>query len=93
MGAKKETWTVVAQFCIGRQESALTMLVVPLGESVKMKVKGDVEVDLSGYRAMPDDDGIPDGFSVDEDEEEENIDDDEDEEGDDDDDGSEGDDG
>ena len=33
-----QVWTAVARFCIGREESSLIMLVVPLGESVKLKV-------------------------------------------------------
>jgi len=34
----KPVWTAVARFCIGREESACIMLVVPLGESLKLKV-------------------------------------------------------
>ena len=37
-GEPGQVWTAVARFCIGREESALIMLVVPLGESVKLKV-------------------------------------------------------
>ena len=34
----QQVWTAVARFCIGREESSLIMLVVPLGESLKLKV-------------------------------------------------------
>ena len=33
-----EVWTAVTRFCIGREESAAVLLVVPFGESVEFKV-------------------------------------------------------
>jgi thiol-disulfide isomerase/thioredoxin len=50
----KEVWTVLARFSIGTQESASIMLVVPLGESLQLKINGDVGIHLSGYSEMSD---------------------------------------
>ena len=66
----EEVWTAVARFCVGREESTYVMLVVPLGDSLKLKVTGDAEVDLSGYTGIADD-VLPDGMSVNSDQESE----------------------